>query len=218
LSQNFTVIALERRGRGQSGDGPEYSVEQEYRDIATVVDSLGRPANLLGHSFGALCSLEAALLTSNVRKLVLYEPVVDTGVGGAGEEMTGRLEEMLTNGDREGLLSVFYREIVGLSPEQVTQFKEQPDWADRVAAAHTIVRESQVEDAYVFDPARFQALKTPTLLLEGGDSPELFKASTRLLHAALPNSSVRTMPGQQHIAMITAPELFLQEVTSYLES
>lgn len=32
--------------------------------------------HLLGHSFGALCCLEAALRTQNLAKLVLYEPVI----------------------------------------------------------------------------------------------------------------------------------------------
>ena len=60
-----------------------------------MVDSFGEPANLLGHSYGALCALEAALLTRNVRKLVLYDP----GIQVAGEEIyphevTISLEEM----------------------------------------------------------------------------------------------------------------------------
>jgi pimeloyl-ACP methyl ester carboxylesterase len=41
----------------------------------TVVDSLTKRAHLLGHSFGVLCALEAALRTPNLRTLVLYEPV-----------------------------------------------------------------------------------------------------------------------------------------------
>lgn len=59
-------------------------------------------------------------------------------------------------------------------------------------------------------------LRTPTLLLQGGDSPESLTASTSLLAATLPNSRVTVMPGQQHLAMYTAPELFVGELLAFL--
>src|SRR5207253_10380171 len=79
LEARFTVHAMDRRGRGGSGDAQDYSLEKEFDDIVAVVDSIGEPVHLLGHSYGALCSLEASLLTKNIRKLVLYEPPIATG-------------------------------------------------------------------------------------------------------------------------------------------
>src|SRR5918998_1211125 len=76
LEKRFTVYAIDRRGRGGSGDAGSYTMEREFEDVATVVDSIGEPVNLLGHSYGALCALEAALLSRNIRKLVLYEPAM----------------------------------------------------------------------------------------------------------------------------------------------
>jgi len=85
-----------------------------------VVDSLGEPAILLGHSYGALCALEALLLTRNVSKLVLYEP----GIEVAGQEIYSpadieRLEVLLGAGDCDGVLATFMREVAGLPPETV---------------------------------------------------------------------------------------------------
>src|SRR5918998_6394003 len=77
FEERFTVYAVDRRGRGDSGDAEDYAIEREFEDVAAVVDTIGEPANLLGHSYGALCALEAALLTPNVRKLVLYEPPME---------------------------------------------------------------------------------------------------------------------------------------------
>jgi pimeloyl-ACP methyl ester carboxylesterase len=71
FEEHFSVYAIDRRGRGGSGDSQNYSIEREFEDVAAVVDSIGELVNLLGHSMGAVCSLEAALLTSNVRTLVL---------------------------------------------------------------------------------------------------------------------------------------------------
>jgi len=69
LEQKFTVYAIDRRGRGQSGDSVVYSLEREYEDIATVVASIREPVNLLGHSYGALVCLEVALRVTNPRNL-----------------------------------------------------------------------------------------------------------------------------------------------------
>src|SRR5438876_7125721 len=59
LRERFTVYAMDRRGCGASEDAPDYALEREFEDIAAVVDSAGEQVRLLGHSFGALCSLEA---------------------------------------------------------------------------------------------------------------------------------------------------------------
>jgi pimeloyl-ACP methyl ester carboxylesterase len=74
----------------------------------------------------------------------------------------------------------------------------------------------RAEEQYTFDAGRFKALHTPTLLLQGGDSLELLKAGNQTLDAALPNSRIAVMPGQQHIAMYTAPELFVTELLRFL--
>ena len=68
LEERFTVHAIDRRGRGGSGDSDGYAVEREFEDIAAMVDSLGESVNVLGHSYGGLLALEAALLTRNVRQ------------------------------------------------------------------------------------------------------------------------------------------------------
>src|ERR1700738_3359572 len=80
LERHFNVYALDRRGRGGSGDAEQYAIEREFEDIVALVNSIDEPVFLLGHSYGALCSLEAARRTANVRKLVLYEPPIPTGI------------------------------------------------------------------------------------------------------------------------------------------
>jgi pimeloyl-ACP methyl ester carboxylesterase len=56
----------------------------------------------------------------------------------------------------------------------------------------------------------------PTLLLEGGDSAEVFKVAGEAVHAALPDCRVVVMPGQRHAAMDTGTDLFTSEVLRFL--
>src|SRR5687768_11521084 len=73
LEQRFTVLAIDRRGRGRSGDADNYALQREFEDVATVVEWAGEGVNVVGHSYGGVCALEASLLTNRIQKLVLYE-------------------------------------------------------------------------------------------------------------------------------------------------
>jgi pimeloyl-ACP methyl ester carboxylesterase len=166
LQERFTVYAIDRRGRGGSGDSDRYTMEREAEDIASMIDSIGNSVSLLGHSYGALLALEAALLARNVRKLVLYDP----GIEVAGREIyphevIDRLEALLDKGDRDGIVVTTMREVAGLSPETVEHLRSQPVWRARVGAAHTIPRELQAVKAYRFEPERFGDLEVPPSFL-----------------------------------------------------
>ena len=93
--------------------------------------------------------------------------------------------------------------------------KSLPSWPNRVAAAHTVVREVRTHDAYRFRPEGFSSLTVPALLLAGSESLPSDVKSTALLAASLPRARVVTMPGQGHVAMLTAPELFAAEVLGF---
>ena len=51
LSARFSVLAYDRRGRGDSGDTPPYAVEREIDDLATLIDLLGAAGGLRLRSF-----------------------------------------------------------------------------------------------------------------------------------------------------------------------
>ena len=130
-----------------------------------MVDSLARPADLFGHSYGAMVALGAALQARNLRRLVLYEPT--PGVAALPPELLAKLDALLARDLREELLRTFMVEFVGFGPEELEQLRASPLWAARVAAAHTIPREIRAEERYRPDPDRFAALSTPVMLLLG---------------------------------------------------
>ncbi len=217
FEERMSICAVDRRGHGASSDGPIYSIEREFEDVAAVVDSTGEPAYVLGHSFGGLCSLEASLLTPNIRKLILYEPSIPLpGISPDPGGLVERLEEMLERGDRENVLSTYYLELAGLSPADVEMMRSSPAWPERLATAHTLTRESRAFERYEFDAAQFRDMHTPTLLIAGSDSPPVVQEVSRMVETALPDCRTVVLPGQEHIAMYTAPDLFAREVLAFL--
>ena len=218
LAEQFTLYALTRRGREPSGDGPVYALEREFEDIAALVDAIRTPAFVLGHSFGALVVLGAALRTRSMRKMILYEPALPLP-GQPPVYPPGSLEKLqalFDAGEQETALVTFYSEVAELQPEEIEALRATPQWSARVQSAHTLLREAQAEYDYRYDPRQFEDLPTPTLLMVGSESPERVQAGCRALHAVLPNSRLAVLPGQQHIAMYTAPEMFVRTVRDFL--
>ena len=216
LEQRFTVFAVDRRGRGRSGDANDYALEREFEDVVAVVESTGEAVNVLGHSYGGICALEAALLTDRIRTLVLYEPPLGFLV--SPPHVVDRLQALLEAGRRDELLGFFMQEVAGLPPDQVELLRSLPAWEARLDAADTIPREERASREYVFDQSRFRDLNVPTLFLQGGDSPDPFKAAGEAVRAALPDCRVVVMPGQRHAAMDTGTDLFTAEVLKFLEA
>ena len=214
LEEHFEVVAMDRRGRGGSGDSDDYALEREVEDVVAVVEAAGDGVSLLGHSHGAVCALEAALHTERLRRLVIYEPPL--GYLKASPEVVDQLETLLAAGKREETLELFLTEVARQPPEAIELMRSLPSWEARVATAHTVPREERVNRDYKWDADRFRALDVPTLFLLGGDSPEPFRLASEAAAGALPHCKVIELPGQRHAAMDTATDLFTTEVLRFL--
>ncbi|HEY5630301.1 MAG TPA: alpha/beta fold hydrolase, partial [Candidatus Limnocylindrales bacterium] len=77
LGQRRCLTAMDRRGRGDSGDATAWSIEREIEDVAAVADALaassGWPVDVAGHSLGGRLALAAAASTPSIRRVVAYE-------------------------------------------------------------------------------------------------------------------------------------------------
>ena len=139
LEAHYTVYAVDRRGRGASGDGRDYAIEREFEDIVAVIDAIGTPCDLLGHSYGALCALEAALRSDRVRRLLLYEPPIEAAAGLFPRAVVRRIETLIEAGDGDGALVAFFRGIVRMPERDIALLRAQPSWggARRRGAHHS---------------------------------------------------------------------------------
>ncbi|WP_136697217.1 alpha/beta fold hydrolase [Geodermatophilus dictyosporus] len=74
LGRYSTTVDHDRRGRGDSGDTLPYAIDREVEDIAALIDRLGGPAHLYGHSSGAGLVLHAVAAGLPVDGFVLHDP------------------------------------------------------------------------------------------------------------------------------------------------
>jgi pimeloyl-ACP methyl ester carboxylesterase len=217
LTDHRRVTAMDRRGRGSSGDGVGYTIEAEYGDVAAVVRSLaeasGCPVDVFAHSYGATCALGAARLAPPVGHLVLYEP---PGPETVTPEFVDRVTAWVEEGRAGRAMAGFLTEIIGLSEAEVDELRATPVAYDILAVlAATLPREGRaLLGADVTGSAR--AVTCPTLLLLGERSPAWAGAVTEAVAALVPGDEVTPLPGLGHEAIDAAPGLVVDLLDRFL--
>ncbi len=216
LERHRTVHAMDRRGRGGSTDGPEWSLDREVEDVVAVIEALSvesaRPVDVLGHSLGGYLSLRAAARTAGVRRLVLYEPAIIESPQPA--DLVSRMQSAVDAGRNEDVLDLMMREVLNMPADEIAALRRQPSWPARVATAPTLPREESVP--LMLEPGEAAAVTAPTLLIRGGDSPGFLQDAIRTVSEGVRDCRVVTLEGHQHVADQTDPEMFADVVLDFI--
>ncbi|QRP44494.1 alpha/beta fold hydrolase [Amycolatopsis sp. FDAARGOS 1241] len=214
----FQAIAVDRRGRGESGDAPVYSVERELDDLMAVIEAIGGSAALFGHSSGAILVLEAAARGLPVNKVAAYEPpFIVSGRPRPADDLAERLSALLADGNREGAVELFLTEGVSVPAEGVAAMKGQPVWDWFVGYAHTLPYDITVTGPGGRLPAaRLAAITVPVLVLSGGAGEAWMGASARAVAETVPHARYEVIPGQDH-GVLNAPESLRSVLTDFLK-
>jgi pimeloyl-ACP methyl ester carboxylesterase len=203
------VLVPDLSGHGASPPWPEPTPFTFLADVARVAEILaeGEPARVVGHSYGGLIALHAALAAPrSVRSLALYDPVVFGGFDPQEDAdalaALGRLD--LTWGslaaDRERWLRTFVDFWTGgdgwgaLREDARAEFR-------RVA---WVIREgvrTMVEDATPF--RAFGDVRLPVRLVTGERSPLPAARVVQRLAEAIAGARVQTIGGAGHLAPVT---------------
>jgi pimeloyl-ACP methyl ester carboxylesterase len=211
LADSFTCYLMDRRARGRSGDAPDYSIEREYQDVAAVLRAAGPRPNLIGHSYGAVCALGAALATP-VDKLILYEPPAGVVFGPEVEDY----RQAIAAGDTERALEIGITKIVGIPQSQFEALRISPMFPMFKALAPGWVREMQEIKRLGTNLERYRPIESPVPMLLGSDTSDSLKNATAALTRVLKNARVAELPGQGHGALRGAPELVAARVREFL--
>lgn len=215
LTKAFTTCAMDRRGRGGSGDSAEYSLTKEAEDVAAVVESRPGPVVVFGHSYGGVAALEAAFLTGRISRLILYEPPLHEPVGN-NLAVAARLEEMVRRGALEEALVAFQTEIVKQSPEEIARMRTRPTWARLVASMAVHPRQMRALSEYRFEAGRVKHVTVPTLLLIGEATASPYaKQSIRALQESLPKPTVVVLENQEHNAMEAGRDVLAAAIVKF---
>jgi pimeloyl-ACP methyl ester carboxylesterase len=200
LADTFTVLNYDRRGRGDSGDTPPYSVQREIEDIAALIAEPGGSAALFGYSSGATLALKAAADGLPITKLALYDPpfVVDDSRPLLPASFAEQLAELIAAGRRGDAVELYQHVAVGIPQEVVARMRQAPFRPGLEAIAHTLVYDATVIGDLTLPPALVASVAIPTLVIDGEHSPPIMHSAAEVLVQGLADGRRYTLAGQSH--------------------
>jgi pimeloyl-ACP methyl ester carboxylesterase len=201
LSDGFTSVTYDRRGRGDSGDTASYAAEREIEDLAAVISYAGGQAGVFGHSSGAVLALEAAARGLNITKVAAYEPtwVTEDTRPRPGDDLASRIRALLDAGDRDAAVALFQAEAVGLPAQIIDGMRGSPFWGWFTGLAHTLPYDVILCGPGMRLPAgRLAGITVPVLAIGGGASPPWLTAAARSVADTVPGGRYVTLDGQDH--------------------
>jgi pimeloyl-ACP methyl ester carboxylesterase len=215
LAERHSVWVYSRRGRGGSGDGPDYAFEREVEDVLAVLAAAGDRAHLVGHSGGAAYCLFAAMQSPSLRSLVLYEPPLRfdrTDISGVHD-----VEAALDAGDPGRALEILFP-LVGVVDDEVQVLRSlEPVWARLQEGVRRFPRELR---ALALPEGRnrlmdFDPPDVPTLYLYGEETDVSAFATLDEVAELLPKAQLHGLPGQRHLAFAFDPTPFAQAILAF---
>lgn len=206
LADNFSVVAFDRRGRGDSTDTRPYAPAREVDDLKALIEAVGGSAMVFGHSSGAVLSLEAAAAGVAITRLAINEPPYLTGNAETRSATMRDVEAALEAGDRGTAVEIFIRTTgVPFDPAM----KTQPWFVALEAVARTIPYDLALVGDSSVPVDQLAKITAPTLGLYGGASPAWAAASIAAVVGAIPGATQKVLEGQTHAAnpAVLAPVL-----------
>ncbi|HEX2275033.1 MAG TPA: alpha/beta hydrolase [Acidimicrobiales bacterium] len=222
LSEHFTVLNYDRRGRGGSGDGSGVDVDREVEDVAALVEVAGGRASLFGSSSGAILALEAAnVLREKVSRLALFDPPfnVDDGRPPLTEGDIRRLEQQLAAGQRGEAVKEFMTRQLGMPAAVVAVMRLLPTWSKLEKLAPSLVYDLQLlhrTQSGTPPPDRWAGASMPTLVLTGGKSDAFLQSGGRAVAQVLPAATHEPLPRASHSAVVAAPKRLAERLVDFL--
>ena len=201
LASNFSVISYDRRGRGDSKDTVPYAPEREIEDLAAIINEIGGPVYLYGHSSGGAIVLEASIkLRKQIKKLAIYEVPysMDANARKAAKDYNSQLKKFLKSGRNADAVALFVRN-VGVSVKQIQAMKRMPMWRGLVGLAPTLAYDSEIlGEGHSLPAARLAGIRTPTLVMHGGKGAPSMRDAAQAISEAIPKAKLLTVAGQTH--------------------
>ena len=201
LATDFTVINFDRRGRGGSGDSPNYSVAKEIADIAALIRAAGGSASVYGHSSGAGLALQAAAAGLAIDRLVAHEPPFgpdDEASKDGSRRFARSIAELIAAGKHAEAIRTFLSG-AGIADEETEAMIGDPA---TLAMAPTMLYDIEVmgetSAGGAIPKETIRSIRQRTLVMIGSESPPFFMDTAKAIDGLLSDGELEALAGADH--------------------
>ncbi|MBA2632517.1 MAG: alpha/beta fold hydrolase [Chloroflexi bacterium] len=216
LSDQFTVIAWDAPGAGQSADPPETFEIGDWADcLAGLLDTAGvESAHVLGLSWGGLLAQEFCRRhAARVQSLVLADTYAGWKVSLPEPIPEERLAACLRDASlpNSQFVPKYLPGMFGANPTQETR----DELAGIMADFHPIGFRLMATSSYADTRDLLPNIRVPTLLVWGDVDARSPLTVAHQLHDAIPGARLAILPGAGHVSNLEQPAQFDAEVREF---
>lgn len=213
LASDHTVVTLDLRGHGRSGDAEDYSALAMVNDLAAVVEATGiEPPLVVGHSLGAVVAAAYAS-SAPVRGIVGIDQTLRFSDFAA---MVRQLEHQLRgDGFHAAMRAIFGRLDGPLMPDSLRfRLAANRDEArqDVVLGAWDLTFSTSDDELDAMVAAMAPGITVPILALHGN---ELTGDYGGWLQGLVPQVEIEVWADHGHYPHLVDPERFLARLTQF---
>ena len=227
LAARHRIVSYDRRGHSAS-TAPERqgSIIEDVADLVAILEHVGTPSVLVGHSYGAtVCILTTLDHPQLVIGAVVHEPPLFAVLKrdkqnaallesvGASMAEAARLIEL---GHGEDGARTFVDD-VAFGPGSWENTFNDDQRATMVANAGTWLDQYRDPDRLALSPTRLAEADRPLLITRGTQSPAIYGPSLDIALAGAPNVACSYIDGAGHAAPLTHPDDLARVITDFID-
>jgi pimeloyl-ACP methyl ester carboxylesterase len=227
IGADFRSIAPDQWGCGQSdpwtGQGA-FTLAEEAAPILEIIESLGVPVHLVGHSYGGGVALRVARERPEmILSLTLIEPSSfhllrrgtcgDRALFSEIARVADAVKEAMSSGDYWGGMAHFVDYWSGEGAWNEMSHKARMKMCQRLGKVVLDFRALFEEPAGLED---YADLPLPTLILCGERSPGPSRRIVEMLETTLPRARLERIPGAGHMSPVTHPDAVNAAISKHL--
>jgi pimeloyl-ACP methyl ester carboxylesterase len=227
LGQDYRVLVPDLLGYGRTEPWPRdapLGLDAELGVVEALLDVAGRPAHLVGHSYGGTVALRAARrFPRQVASLTLIEPVAFHLLRHADEPdgwreiaaLAERHVALVGEGRDAAAAEAFVTYWMGPKAGQ-----QMPDAArdSAVRTAAKVAAEWRLMFAAEDDRDAIAEIDAPTLLICGGRTRTPARRVVEVLGRALPHTLHHEIAGAGHMSPLTHPANIAEAIRRHVDS
>jgi esterase len=222
LEKTYRVILPDLRNHGNSPHSDDFNLQVLADDIVELIKTLGLDnVLLLGHSLGGRIAISVALQHPDLIKKLVVVDIAPRKYSG-NKSVANMMEAMsrvdfntlLTLTDIEEFLARYIHDARVRSQAMKNLKRKTGKGFEWKANLPVIVKDIETLMTPVYEDVPF--IK-PVLYIKGGASDFIMDTDMKPIFLHFPNTTLRTIPNASHWVHVDEPELFLDEVITFLK-
>jgi pimeloyl-ACP methyl ester carboxylesterase len=219
LADRRDVVAVDMRNHGESPRFPTQSYPEMATDLAEVIESLGAPVDLLGHSMGGKAAMQLALTRPDlIRRLVVADiaPVAYSHDQTRNAQAMASLDlaQITTRAEADAALAVKIDDpsLRAFFLQSLDMRQHPPRWKLNLPALEAEMPK------IVGWPGTEGQFPHPSLFLTGAESSYVRPEHRETIRAHFPKSRFAKIPDAGHWLHAEKPREFEETVRVFLEA